>query len=86
MDDVTGIDLGKFAYLDTMVTVVDAENFLAHFGSDQTLSDLKMGLSEEDERPLVNLMVEQIEFADIIILNKIDLVNETEKKYILGII
>lgn len=66
-----------------MVTVVDAGNFLAHFGSDKTLADLKIGLSEEDERPLVNLMVEQIEFADVIILNKIDLVNEEEKKYIL---
>jgi G3E family GTPase len=86
IDEASGIDLGQFARLDTMVTVVDAGNFLAHFGSDQTLADLKMGLSEEDERPLVNLMVEQIEFADVIILNKIDLVNEAEKKYILGII
>lgn len=86
IDEESGIDLGQFARLDTMVTVVDAGNFLAHFGSDQTLADLNMGLSEDDERPLVNLMVEQIEFADIIILNKIDLVNEAEKKYILGII
>jgi len=86
IDEESGIDLGQFARLDTMVTVVDAGNFLAHFGSDKTLADLKMGLSEEDERPLVNLMVEQIEFADIIILNKIDLVTPEEKKYILGII
>lgn len=86
IDEESGIDLGQFARLDTMVTVVDAGNFLAHFGSDKTLADLKMWLSDEDDRPLVNLMVEQIEFADIIILNKIDLVNEEEKKYILGII
>ena len=44
IDEESGIDLGQFARLDTMVTVVDAGNFLAHFGSDQTLADLKMGL------------------------------------------
>jgi len=85
-DEESGIELGDFSYIDTMVTVVDAGNFMKHFGSDQTLADLKMWVSEEDERPLVNLMVEQIEFANIIILNKIDLVTPEEKKYILGII
>lgn len=86
IDEESGIDLGQFARLDTMVTVVDAGNFLAHFWSDKTLADLKMWLDEHDERGIVNLMVEQIEFANIIILNKVDLVTPDEKKYILRVI
>lgn len=85
-DEESGINLGDFSYIDTMVTVVDAGNFMKHFWSDQTLAELKMWVNDEDERPLVNLMVEQIEFADVIILNKIDLVTPEEKKYILWII
>jgi len=86
VDEESGINLGDFAEIDAMVTVVDAGNFLHHFGSDKTLADLKMWLDDSDDRPLVNLMVEQIEFANIIILNKIDLVTPEEKKYILGVI
>ncbi len=86
IDEESGIDLGQFARLDTMVTVVDAGNFLAHFWSDKTLADVKMWLDEHDDRTLVNLMVEQIEFANVIILNKIDLVTPDEKKYILWVI
>lgn len=86
IDEQSGINLAEFARLDTMVTVVDAGAFLEHFWSDQTLSDLKMGLDDSDDRPLVNLMVEQIEFANVIILNKLDLVNQDERKYILWII
>lgn len=85
-DEESGINLWDFSYIDTMVTVVDAGNFLKHFWNDQTLAELKMWLSDEDHRPLVHLMVEQIEFANVIILNKIDLVTPKEKKYILGII
>ena len=85
-DEESGINLWEFSYIDTMVTVVDAGNFLDQFGSDKTLADLKMWVSDDDDRPLVNLMVEQIEFADVIILNKTDLVTSDEKKYILGII
>jgi len=86
VDEESGIDLWDFSYIDTMVTVVDAGNFMKHFWSDQTLADLRMWVNDEDERPLVNLMVEQIEFANVIILNKLDLVTPQEKKYILGII
>ena len=85
-DEESGINLWEFSYVDTMVTVVDAGNFLHHFWSDKTLADLKMWLDDTDDRPLVNLMVEQIEFADVILLNKIDLVTPAEKKYILGVI
>ncbi len=86
VDEQTGIDLWKWAYLDTMVTVVDANNFINQFGSDKTLADIKMWIDENDDRPLVNLIVEQIEFCNIIILNKCDLVSKEELHYIKWII
>ncbi|MDP2090306.1 MAG: GTP-binding protein [Candidatus Gracilibacteria bacterium] len=86
IDEETGIDLNKWAYLDTMVTVVDAYNFLNQFSSDKTLADLRQGVSDEDDRPLVNLIVEQIEFCDVVVLNKTDLVSREELHYIKGII
>lgn len=82
IDEETGIDLSKWAQLDTMVTVVDAYDFLNQFGSDKTLAEINMGLSDEDERPLVNLIVEQIEFCDVLILNKTDMVSKENLHYI----
>jgi len=86
IDEETGVDLTKWAELDSMVTVVDAFNFLDQFWSDKTLSDIKMWIDDYDHRPLVNLIVEQIEFCNIVILNKCDLVSKEELKYIKGII
>jgi len=86
IDEETWIDLTKWAYIDTMVTVVDAYNFLDQFSSDKTLNEIKMWVDENDIRPLVNLIVEQIEFCNIIILNKVDLVTKEELNYIKWII
>lgn len=85
-DDISGINLSEIIRLDTMVTVVDAKNFLKNFGSDENLADRNWEVEEEDQRTIVNLLVEQIEFCDIIILNKIDDINETEKLQIRKII
>lgn len=71
-----GSRLGDVARLDTMVTVVDAANFLDDYQSADALSDRNLALSEEDERDIVNLLVDQVEFADVIVLNKTDLVPE----------
>ena len=68
------IDLSRFSYIDTMVTVVDCFNFFKDFGSADTLSQLNLGNDENDNRPIVNLLTEQLEFANVIILNKTDLV------------
>jgi len=76
IDDDNGIDLSKFSYIDTMVTVVDAFNFLKDFGSPETLMDRDITDIEGDHRTIVNLLTDQIEFANIIILNKIDLISE----------
>lgn len=69
-----GESLSNVSELDTMVTVVDAANFLKDFGSWDDLNDRKMALSEEDDRNIVDLLVDQVEFANVIIVNKTDLV------------
>ncbi|OYP38947.1 zinc metallochaperone GTPase ZigA [Rhodopirellula sp. MGV] len=77
-EDEEGNSLSHVAELDTMVTVVDAGNFLKDFGSWDDLTDRQIGLSEEDDRNIVDLLVDQIEFANVILLNKTDLVSPYE--------
>ena len=74
VNEETGIDLSRFSYVDTMVTVVDSFNFFKDFGSPETLMDRELTDMEGDYRSIVNLLTDQIEFANVIILNKIDLV------------
>ncbi|MCC5957539.1 MAG: zinc metallochaperone GTPase ZigA [Natronohydrobacter sp.] len=69
--DEAGDSLMDVARLDTMVTVVDAVNLLKDFSSHDFLADRGETLGEEDERTLVNLLTDQIEFADVIVLNKV---------------
>ncbi len=70
--DEDGRSLSDLARLDTMVTVVDAVNLLKDYASADFLKDRGESLGEEDERVLVDLLVDQIEFADVVILNKTD--------------
>ncbi|MEP3848101.1 MAG: GTP-binding protein [Paracoccaceae bacterium] len=70
--DEDGLSLSDVARLDTMVTVVDAANLLNDFSSHDFLRDRGETLGEEDERTLVHLLTDQIEFADVVILNKVD--------------
>ncbi|MEB8386526.1 GTP-binding protein [Rhodobacteraceae bacterium KMM 6894] len=69
--DEHGESLSDVSRLDTMVTVVDAVNLLRDYSSHDFLSDRGETLGDDDERTLVNLLVEQIEFADVVILNKV---------------
>jgi G3E family GTPase len=71
-------DLTRVSQLDTMVTVVDAFNFFKDFGSADTIVDRNMASDQEDNRSIVNLLTDQVEFANVIILNKSDLVNEEQ--------
>jgi len=73
-EDEDGRCLGDVARLDTMVTVVDAAQFLADFHKSESLKARKLELGEADERTVVDLLVDQVEFADVIVLNKTDLV------------
>lgn len=75
IDDESGIDLSRFSYVDTMVTVVDCFNFMKDFSSNERLLDRDLTDMEGDYRTIVNLLTDQIEFANIIILNKTDLIN-----------
>lgn len=75
VDEEKGIDLSRFSRLDTMVTVVDAFNFPKQFGSGETVYTAGLNADEEDQRTLVNLLTDQIEFANLILLNKTDLVS-----------
>jgi G3E family GTPase len=70
--DESGFSLSDVARLDTMVTVVDAEQFVRDFQSADYLADRGQAAGPEDRRPLVCLLAEQVEFADVIIVNKID--------------
>lgn len=75
-DEERGIDLSRFSYIDTMVTVVDCFNFLKDFGTNELLKTRNLTDIEGDHRTIVNLLTEQVEFANVIILNKTDLIDE----------
>lgn len=75
VDEENGIDLSKYAQIDCMVTVVDAFNFGKDFGSADNIWQRNLNDDPNDIRTIVNLLTDQIEFADIIILNKTDLVS-----------
>ncbi|PQO38026.1 GTP-binding protein [Blastopirellula marina] len=84
--DEEGQSLSDFASLDTMVTVVDAQNFLVDFGSWDDLVDREIGLSDEDTRNVVDLLVDQVEFANVILINKADLVDADQLNLLTSIL
>jgi len=77
-----GIDLSKFSFIDCMVTVVDCFNFFKDFSSDEQLVDRDLTDMEGDHRTIVNLLTDQIEFANVILLNKTDLVSNDKLELI----
>ena len=84
--DEEGQSLSDVSRLDTMVTLVDAANLLSNYSSKDFLKDKGESAGEEDERTLVDLLVEQIEFANVIILNKIDLISKEQLKTVKALI
>ena len=82
IDEESGIDLSRYSYVDTMVTVVDSFNFFKDFGSPETLMDRKLTDIEGDQRTIVDLLTDQVEFANVIILNKTDLVTKQELTFL----
>ncbi len=70
--------LSDIAELDTMVTVVDAHNIMVQLRSLETLADREIGSGADDDRTIAHLLVDQIEFANVILLNKCDLAEENE--------
>jgi G3E family GTPase len=84
--DDSGRSLSDLARLDTMVTVVDARNFLEDYHSTDDLIDRSMGLNDEDARSIASLLTDQIEFANVILINKTDAVSPDELDRIQGIV
>ena len=76
--DENGVSLSDVANLDTMVTVVDAVNFLNDYDEAKYLQDTGESLGEDDERSVTDLLIEQVEFADVILVSKVDLVETSE--------
>ncbi|MBW4966554.1 zinc metallochaperone GTPase ZigA [Pseudoalteromonas sp. CR1] len=76
--DENGVSLGDIATLDTMVTVVDAVNFLNDYEQANDLQDTGESLGEDDERSVADLLVDQVEFADVILISKTDLITNDE--------
>lgn len=85
-EDEQGRSLSDVAQLDTMVTVVDARNFLNDYHSSDDLNARGQGLSEEDGRTIAHLLTDQIEFANVILINKTDCVEPADVEEIRGII
>ncbi|MEM9399117.1 MAG: zinc metallochaperone GTPase ZigA [Verrucomicrobiota bacterium] len=84
--DEEGHSLGDIAEIDTMVTVVDALNFIKDYESMDNLQTRGTAVGEEDERNIVDLLVDQIEFANVILVNKIDLISPEDRRRIHGMI
>ena len=86
VDEASGIDLSRFSQLDTMVTVVDGFNFMKDFGTAERLIDRDLVDDVADKRTIVNLLTDQIEFANVILLNKMDLVSINDANLIEALI
>ena len=84
--DEDGISLSDVASLDTMVTVVDAVNFLKDYDEAKYLQDTGESLGEEDERSVADLLVEQVEFADVILISKTDLASTADTQRLTAIL
>lgn len=78
--DEDGVSLSDVAKLDTMVTVVDAVNFLKDYEEAKYLKESGESLGEDDERSVADLLVDQIEFADVLLVSKTDLVETKDTK------
>lgn len=84
--DENGLSLSDVARLDTMVTVVDAINFLRDYDEAKFLTETAESLGEDDERSVADLLVDQVEFADVILISKTDLAEKSEIERLFAIL
>lgn len=77
--DETGASLSEVAELDTLVSVVDASAFMELLTSSRALSQIGMGVDDQDERTLADLLIDQVEFANVILLNKLDRISDSRR-------
>jgi G3E family GTPase len=81
-----GQSLADIARLDTMVTVVDGLSFLADYQAAESLASRGETLGEDDERSITDLLIEQVEFADVLLISKIDLISSTDREELTAIL
>ncbi|WP_434952636.1 zinc metallochaperone GTPase ZigA [Shewanella sp. HL-SH4] len=84
--DENGVSLSDIATLDTMVTVVDAVNFLRDYEEAQDIQETGQSLGDEDERSVADLLIDQVEFANVILISKTDLVESPELEKLTAIL
>jgi G3E family GTPase len=84
--DESGQSLADIARLDTMVTVVDGMNFLLDYQAAESLASRGETLGEDDERSITDLLIEQIEFADVLLISKIDLISSAAREELVAIL
>lgn len=84
--DEEGRSLSDVARLDTMVTVVDAKHFLEDYSAADSLAERGQSLGEDDDRTVVDLLIDQVEFCDVIVVNKGDLVTQNEMAQLVSIL
>ncbi|BBP62396.1 zinc metallochaperone GTPase ZigA [Pseudomonas sp. St316] len=84
--DEEGRSLADVARLDTLVTVVDGVNFLLDYQAAESLASRGETLGEDDERSITDLLIEQIEFADVILISKIDLISQHDREELIAIV
>ncbi|WP_271409883.1 zinc metallochaperone GTPase ZigA [Pseudomonas sp. Q1-7] len=84
--DEQGQSLSDLARLDTLVTVVDGVNFLRDYQEAESLASRGETLGEEDERSITDLLIEQVEFADVLLISKCDLISSAEREELVAIL
>ncbi|OEH56468.1 cobalamin biosynthesis protein CobW [Oceanobacillus sp. E9] len=85
-DEELKINLSDHCSLDTMATIVDANRFWNDYGSGDSLLERNQEVNESDEREVIDLLIDQIEFANVIILNKVDLVDKEQKEELMAVL
>jgi G3E family GTPase len=85
-EDENGTSLSDVSRLDTMLTVVDASRFLEHFEVLEELAELGIGRDDEDDRAVTDLLVDQVEFADVLVVSKPDLVEPGELERVVKLV
>ena len=85
-EDENGVSLSDFAQLDTMVTLVDAANFLKDYDEAKSLQETDQSLGEDDHRSVADLLVDQVEFADVLLVSKTDLVQQADLDRLIAVL
>lgn len=84
--DESGRALSDFARLDTMVTVIDGFNFLRDYSKAEFLKERALAVGSDDNRTIVDLLIDQVEFCDVIVINKTDLISTQDRVKLMGIL